>query len=102
MMTAIQNLLDYFQGLLGQKSAPVTTLIERGTVARFAEAVGDNNPLYLDEAYARVNSPWGGLVAPPTFLCAIPYTRPHFPHSPDISFFNVENSFSIVRPVRVN
>src|SRR5437763_1772700 len=55
MMTAIQNLLDYFQGLLGQKSAPVTTLIERGAVARFAEAVGDFNPLYRDEAYASAN-----------------------------------------------
>lgn len=97
----LDNLLDSFQNLVGQKRAAITSIIEQGAVTRFAEAVGDLNPLYLDEAYARSNSPWRGLIAPPTFLCAIPYDRPYFPHSPDFSFFNVENSFTISRPVRV-
>lgn len=34
-------------------------------VQEYAEAIGDLNPLYFDEEFAR-NSPFGGLIAPPT------------------------------------
>jgi acyl dehydratase len=33
----------------------------------FAMGVGDDNPLWIDRAYAR-STAWGGLIAPPTFL----------------------------------
>ena len=41
--------------------------IEKGHIRRFAEAIGDSNPLFTDEAKAR-ESKFGGIVAPPTFL----------------------------------
>jgi acyl dehydratase len=44
--------------------------IERSEIRRFAYSVGDYNPLYLDEAYAR-ESRYGGLIAPPYFFYAI-------------------------------
>lgn len=40
--------------------------VGRGAIRKFALSVGDLNPLYLDPAYA---APWGGLRAPPTFIC---------------------------------
>lgn len=40
---------------VGRAGAPRTAAIERGAIARFAEAIGDPNPAYPD-------------VAPPTFL----------------------------------
>lgn len=54
---------------IGSRSDPVTWEVEKGEIIRFAEAVGDPNPLYSDEAAAR-KSPYGGIIAPPTFLHA--------------------------------
>ncbi len=52
---------------IGIKSHAKVYEIERGAVARFACATGDDNPLYYDEALAR-QTVYGGLIAPPTFL----------------------------------
>lgn len=41
-------------------------------IRRYADAVGDPNPLYYDEAYAR-NTPHGGIVAPPLFCHALAF-----------------------------
>lgn len=52
---------------VGVDSGPVTYTVERGAVARFADAIDDRNPLYHDETYA-TGSRHGRIVAPPTFL----------------------------------
>lgn len=39
-------------------------------IQRYAVAVGDINPLYFDEEWAR-RSAYGGIIAPPNFLTAI-------------------------------
>jgi acyl dehydratase len=41
--------------------------VEKGAIRRFADAVGDPNPLYRDEEHAR-KSPYGGIIAPPGFF----------------------------------
>jgi acyl dehydratase len=40
--------------------------VERGAIRRYAEAIGDPNPLYRDEEYARQSS-HGTMIAPPVF-----------------------------------
>ncbi|MFN0089979.1 MAG: MaoC family dehydratase [Acidimicrobiales bacterium] len=40
----------------------------RASIRYFALAVGDDNPLYHDDAYAREHG-WPGVIAPPTFVC---------------------------------
>ncbi len=50
-------------GTTGEKR---TYDIERGAIRRFAEAIGDSNPLFNDEARAR-RTHFGGMIAPPTF-----------------------------------
>jgi acyl dehydratase len=52
---------------IGTESNPVTMEVEKGAIIRFAQAIGDNNPAYTDEAAAR-KTRYGGIVAPPTFL----------------------------------
>ena len=42
---------------------PVT--LTAGIIAKFARAMGETNPLYLDEDYAR-QTPFGGIIAPPS------------------------------------
>ena len=58
------------QQAIGVESAPVTMEVEKGHILRFAEAIGDPNLQYSDEAAAR-KSRHGGLVAPPTFLRSV-------------------------------
>lgn len=50
----------------GARSASATHEIEKGAIRRFAEAIGDKNPLCYDETYARSRG-FRSLVAPPTF-----------------------------------
>ena len=52
--------------MVGERSERVWNVVERGAVRRFAEAIGDPNPLYVDEGAAK-ESRYGGLIAPPTF-----------------------------------
>ena len=59
---------------IGVESEPVSMVIEQGHIARFAEAIGDDNPAYT------VGTPeTGGIVAPPTFLRAMRGIRPVLP-----------------------
>ena len=55
--------------LIGVKTKPVEYLVEKGHIRRFAEAIGDANPLWQDEVHAR-QAPLGGIIAPPTFTRA--------------------------------
>src|SRR6185312_11652130 len=41
----------------------------RLAILRFAEGIGDDNPLWTDEAYAAAG-PYGGIIAPPSFIFA--------------------------------
>ena len=65
---------------IGIKGEPLSMDIEKGHVQRFAEAIGDDNPLFTNAKEAR-NSRYGGLIAPPTFLRAIRVERPPLPFS---------------------
>lgn len=55
-----------YEKFVGQRTEPVTNLVERGAVKKFAEAIADPNPLYVDEAAAK-KSRYGRLLTPPTF-----------------------------------
>jgi len=52
---------------LGREFDRRTLEVEKGAVRRFAEAIGDPNPLWSDEEAAR-GTRYGGIIAPPTFL----------------------------------
>jgi acyl dehydratase len=43
--------------------------VEAGHIMMFARAIGDANPIYYDEEYAKTTEP-GGIIAPPTFIQA--------------------------------
>lgn len=58
--------------LVGQRlSEPVTITIDRREAQRYAYAVGDENPLYFDEAAAH-DAGYRTLLAPPTFISHAP------------------------------
>jgi len=42
--------------------------VGRASIRYFALAIGDDNPLYFDDDYARENG-YDGVIAPPTLVC---------------------------------
>lgn len=57
--------------------------IEAGHILLFARAIGDKNPIYSDEGYAKTTEP-GSIIAPPTFAQASAQFDPDYPLRPKI------------------
>jgi acyl dehydratase len=57
---------------IGKKYPPSTYEIGKEKIKEYARAVGDSNPLYLDDEKAKA-SPYGGIIAPPMF--AVVYAK---------------------------
>jgi acyl dehydratase len=55
------------KGVIGKESPPFVVTVERGKIKEFARALGDDNPLYLDDRVGQA-SEWGDVIAPPTFM----------------------------------
>jgi acyl dehydratase len=58
---------DEMRECIGLVDPPAIYEVEKGAIRRYAEAVGDDNPLYRDAAYAS-ESRYGGIIAPPGFF----------------------------------
>src|SRR5262249_59815434 len=54
------------RSLIGKEYPPYAVTVERGKIKEFARAIGDANPLYLDDRVGAA-SEWGDVIAPPTF-----------------------------------
>ena len=65
------------QQAIGVESPPITVEVEKGAIIKFAQAIGDDNPVFNDEIAAR-NTRYGGLIAPPTFLRSVIVERPEY------------------------
>jgi acyl dehydratase len=55
---------------IGRASAPLVLEVEKGHIRRFAEALGDDSPIYRDEAAARAAG-HARIPAPPTFAASL-------------------------------
>lgn len=64
--------LDRIHELVGTsiRIEPYNNEATRDTVRHYALGIGDDNPLWCDPGYAAA-SPYGGLLAPPTFLYSV-------------------------------
>ncbi len=70
MSKGVGLLPDELKKFIGQTIDSSIFEIEKEPVRRFADAVGDLNPLYWDEDYAR-KSKYGAIIAPPGFLSSL-------------------------------
>ena len=89
------------RGAIGRQSKPAVNEIERGAIRRFAESLGETNPLYFDEAAAKAAG-YRGLVAPPTFpisLRAGSDLREGLMVMPGANLLQSEQSFEYARPI---
>lgn len=86
-------MIEHWRSLVGERSRPVVNLIERGAVRRFAEAIGDPHPLYVDEEAAK-KSRYAGLIAPPTFPRTFEYGWIEDMYWPDSGMIHGEHRVS--------
>ncbi len=85
MATVVERL----KARIGIEGDPVVSNVEAGHLKRFAEAVGDPNPRWLQEA-------------PPTFLVALAPASYHAPEAEEYGkgWLNGGNRFELLEPVR--
>jgi acyl dehydratase len=69
------------------------------TIRHFTQGVGDPNPLYLDEDYAK-RTRFGGLIAPPTFLYSCGWRAPR-PGLPGVHGMYSGSDWEFYLPVRL-
>jgi acyl dehydratase len=62
----LERHIERLKRKIGHESGPYTQAVEAGAIAKFARAIGETNPLYFDEGYARTTR-FGGIIAPPTY-----------------------------------
>ena len=78
----------------------------RDNIKNFADAVGDANPLWINEEYAR-QSRFGGITAPPTFLYNVNHgsgpalASPGKPPSKDSALLYAGAELEFFRPIRL-
>lgn len=60
---------------IGRVDPPYVREVEGGAVRRYADAVGNDNPLYHDEDYAK-KTRYGGIISPPGFFGWPVHTEP--------------------------
>jgi acyl dehydratase len=86
---------------LGRESKPLLNEVEKGAIRHFAEAIGETNPIYYEEAAARAAG-YRSVVAPPTFpttLRAGSDLREGLLLSPGKHLLQAEQSFEYARPI---
>lgn len=66
MAEGFASIGENLRKLIGTRSEPVVFKVEEGAIQRYAQAIGDPNPLYNDIDYAR-KSRHGRLMCPPGF-----------------------------------
>jgi len=65
-MTEGSLITDELRALIGVPWEPAVFKIEEGAIQRYAQAIGDPNPMFNDPEYARMTR-HGRLLAPPGF-----------------------------------
>lgn len=86
---------------LGRESKPAVNEVEKGAIRRFAEALGETNPIYFEESAARAAG-YRNVVAPPTFptsLRAGSDLREGLLLSPGKHLLQAEQSLEYARPI---
>src|SRR5205807_603411 len=86
---------------IGRESKAAINEVEKGAIRRFAEALGETNPIYFEEAAARAAG-YRSVVAPPTFpttLRAGSDLREGLLLSPGKHLLQAEQSFEYARPI---
>ena len=89
-----------FKEMIGKRSEKVKNIVERGMVKKFAEAIGDPHPIFIDEAYGK-QSRYGKNIAPPTFPRVFEYGEIEELQLPNKGLIHGEQIYHYKRPLFV-
>ena len=89
-MATNTSVVDRLRSRIGAASPPISATVEAGHLKRFAEAIGDPNPRWLEEA-------------PPTYLVALVPASMHLAEAEEYGkgWLNGGNRFESIEPVKV-
>lgn len=85
---------------IGKRSAIVKNTVEKGAVKKFAEAIGDLSPIYIDEEVGK-NSRFKRNIAPSTFPVTFEFAAVDELKLPSKGLIHGEQSFHYKRPLLV-
>lgn len=96
------EMLDKMRALIGTQLRTAGSVnneyATRLAILRFAEGIGDDNPLWTDETYA-AGTQYGEIIAPPSFIFAcLGSVQVGWP---GLGGFHAETNMSFNRPIRV-
>lgn len=89
---------------------PAREELGRASIRYFALALGDDNPLYVDDAYAK-KAGYPSLIAPPTLICETSQYAHHAPNAdgyighewqlpvPNTRLVRAGNDYEFIRPL---
>jgi hypothetical protein len=88
-VSSAASVVERLRARIGVDAEPMDALVEAGHLRRFAEAIGDPNPRWLEEA-------------PPTFLVALAPVSLHLAEAEEYGkgWLNGGNRFEYFEPVR--
>lgn len=89
-----------FYETVGLKSNKVKNVVERGMVKRFAESIGEDHPLFIDEDYGK-QTKYGQNIAPVTFPRVFDYGEINDLYLPNVGLIHGEQVFYYERPLLV-
>lgn len=94
--------MEIDRSLIGTSSDAWIVEVERGAIRRFAEAIGDDNPLWRDAEFARAQG-YPDVIAPPSFPVSfvMPDIPPWWEGLDRKRFLAGEHGFSYTRPITV-
>lgn len=89
-----------YKDFIGKQSTKVRNVIERGAVKKFAEAIGDAHPIFIDEQVGNA-SRYKTNIAPPTFPRVLEYGSIDGLVLPEKGLIHGEQIYEYERPLRV-
>ncbi|CAM3791979.1 MaoC family dehydratase N-terminal domain-containing protein [Mesobacillus thioparans] len=89
-----------FKEHIGKQSNKVKNMVERGAVKKFAEAIGDLHPIFVDEETGK-NSRYSRNIAPPTFPRVFDYGTIDGLNLPNKGLIHGEQTYHYERPLLV-
>ncbi|GAB4074273.1 hypothetical protein GCM10028778_17760 [Barrientosiimonas marina] len=89
-----------YKELIGKQSNKIRNTVERQSVKRFAESIGDPHPIFTDETVGR-QSRYGNNIAPPTFPRVFDYGEIEGLNLPEKGLIHGEQTYHYNRPLLV-
>ncbi|MEH7386989.1 MaoC family dehydratase N-terminal domain-containing protein [Bacillus sp. JJ1521] len=89
-----------YKDFIGKESTKVKNTIERGAVKKFAEAIGDAHPIFIDEEYGKA-SRYKTNIAPPTFPRVLEFGNIEGVVLPEKGLIHGEQIYQYERPLFV-